>query len=60
MRILKPELDSIKLNSNDILYVNQGALIEGRGIELLLNVFSKLRNTQERKYFLDTLNQGES
>ena len=21
--------------------------------------FSKLRNTQERKYFLDTLNQGE-
>ena len=22
--------------------------------------FSKLRNTQERKYFLDTLNQGES
>jgi len=42
----------LKLNSNDILFVNQGALIEGRGIELLLNVFSKLRNTNNHIIFI--------
>mgnify|MGYP003676771562 FL=1 len=29
-------------------------------IDTVNKFFSKLRNTQERKYFLDTLNQGES
>jgi|TARA_R110002072_G_scaffold100698_9_gene221889 hypothetical protein len=28
-------------------------------IDTVNKFFSKLRNTQERKYFLDTLNQGE-
>jgi glycosyltransferase involved in cell wall biosynthesis len=40
------------LSSQDILFIYQGSLSRGRGIELLLNSFEKLRNSRNHIVFM--------